>query len=78
MKIAVSVPDRIFELAERLARRLKMSRSRLYSRALDEYIARHDPDAVTEAVDRVCEGLEPGPDSFSRRAARRTFERGEW
>jgi len=78
MKVAVSVPDTTFQLAERLARRLKMSRSGLYSRALDEYIARHDPDAVTETVDRVCDGLEPGVDPFTKRAGRRTFERGEW
>ena len=78
MKTAISVPDHTFEHAERLARRLKISRSRLYSRALEEYISRHDPDAVTEAVDRVCDRLDTSADPFVRRAARRTLEDGEW
>ena len=78
MKTAVSVPDLIFESAERLARRLKISRSRLYSRALGEFIARHDPDAVTEAIDRVCDRLDPESDPFVQRAARRTLRDVEW
>jgi predicted transcriptional regulator len=53
MKIAVSVPDDVFEDAERLARRMKRSRSEVYSRALAEYVARHAPDRVTEAMDRT-------------------------
>jgi metal-responsive CopG/Arc/MetJ family transcriptional regulator len=57
MKTAVSLPDKLFTGAERLARRLKVTRSELYARALDEYLSRHAPDAVTEALDRVCEQL---------------------
>lgn len=53
MKIAVSVPDDVFEEAEQLARRTQRSRSEVYSRALAEYVARHAPDRVTEAMDRV-------------------------
>ena len=34
MKTAVSIPDDVFESAERLARRTKKSRSRLFSDAL--------------------------------------------
>ena len=48
MKTAVSVPDDIFEGAERLARREGRSRSEVYSAALREYVARHSPDEVTE------------------------------
>ena len=44
MKTAVSVPDEVFQRAERLAKRMKVSRSELYSRALREYLARHAPD----------------------------------
>jgi predicted transcriptional regulator len=79
MKTAVSIPDDIFERAEHLARRAKRSRSELYARALNEYVARHTPDRVTEAMDRVlAEISEPTDDGFSSRAARRTLERSEW
>ena len=53
MKAAVSVPDDVFADAERLAKRLKKSRSQLYSHALREFVARHSDDRVTEALDEV-------------------------
>lgn len=78
MKTAVSIPDDVFEEAEALARRGKRSRSELYARALSEYVARHAPDRVTEAMDRVLDEVNESPDEFRRRAARRTLERTEW
>lgn len=41
MKTAISVPNRVFQHGERLAKRLELSRSELYSRALAEYLERH-------------------------------------
>jgi metal-responsive CopG/Arc/MetJ family transcriptional regulator len=78
MKIAVSVPNEVFERAERLAKRLEVSRSELYSRALREYLARHSPDEVTRALDRVCEELDTSADDFVREASRRVLEGAEW
>ena len=53
MKTAISVPDEVFSSAERLAKRLKVSRSELYSRALAEFLARHAPEVVTESWNAV-------------------------
>ena len=78
MKTAVSVPDPVFRLAERLARRLKKSRSRLYSEALAEYVARHSPDEMTEMVNRVCEKVGSQHDPFLNEAARRILKNTEW
>ena len=78
MKIAVSVPDDVFEEAERLARRMKRSRSEVYSRALAEYVARHAPDRVTEAMDRALAEIDEPPDRFARAIARRVLTRSEW
>jgi metal-responsive CopG/Arc/MetJ family transcriptional regulator len=78
MKTAISIPDEIFEDAERLARRLKQSRSEVYSRALAEYVARHAPDKVTEDMDRILKELEEPTDEFVATAARRTLGRSEW
>ena len=52
MKTAVSIPDPVFEQAERLAKARKMSRSELYSRALLAYVEQHSDDSVTEALNR--------------------------
>lgn len=78
MKTAISIPDKVFAEAERLARRLKKSRSQIYAEAVTEYIARHDPEAVTEAMNRVCEEMGDYPDPAISGAARRTLEDVEW
>jgi metal-responsive CopG/Arc/MetJ family transcriptional regulator len=78
MKTAISVPDRIFREAERHALRAKKSRSQLYAEAVAEYLARHAPDEVTEAMNRVADENETGSNTFVAAAAYRTFERVEW
>ena len=79
MKTAVSIPDDVFEQAETLAHRAKRSRSEVYARALSEYVARHAPDRVTEAMDLALEQVnEPAADKLVSRVARRTLERTEW
>lgn len=78
MKTAVSIPDQVFADAERLARRLKKSRSRLYSEALAEYVLRHAPDEVTDALNAACEGLTGSGDGFASAAGRRILRRSTW
>jgi metal-responsive CopG/Arc/MetJ family transcriptional regulator len=78
MKTAVSIPDDVFKGAERLARRTKKSRSQLFADALREYVARHAPDDVTDAMNRVCAELGETRDPFVSAAARRILERSEW
>ena len=78
MKTAVSIPDQVFEQAERLARRTRKSRSHVFSSALREYVARHSPDDVTDAMDRVCEHVGQQGDLFVARAARQALEHSEW
>lgn len=78
MKTAVSVPNEVFERAERLAKRLKVSRSELYSRALREYLARHSPDEVTAALNGLCEELDTGAEELVREAGRRVLESSDW
>jgi antitoxin MazE6 len=77
MKTAVSVPDGIFNDVEKLVRRLGSSRSQVYTAALREYVARHAPDDVTEAMDRVCAKVGQ-PDEFVRSATSRVLETTEW
>ena len=78
MKTAISIPDDLYRVAERLARRTKKSRSRLFADAIREYVSHHAPDEVTEAMDRACAEVGDGKDPFAALAARRTLERSEW
>jgi metal-responsive CopG/Arc/MetJ family transcriptional regulator len=78
MKTAVSIPDEVFEKVERFARRAKRSRSEVFSAALREYIARHAPDEVTEAINRAVDEIGDQPDEFVAAASRRVLEKTEW
>jgi metal-responsive CopG/Arc/MetJ family transcriptional regulator len=78
MKTAVSIPNEVFAKAERLARRSNRSRSELFSAALSEYVARHAPDEVTEAMNRVCDDVGEQNDRFVAAAGRRVLECSEW
>lgn len=78
MKAAVSIPDDIFARAELLARRAGRSRSDVYAAALDEYVARHAPDEVTDEMNRVCDSLGEQEDAFLAAAAHRALGRVEW
>ncbi len=77
MKTAISIPDDVFREAEALARRMRTSRSELYSRAVREYVLKHSTDQVTALLDKVCGEAGP-PDGFADAAARSTLERTEW
>ena len=78
MKTAISVPNDVFEEAERLVRQTKRSRSELYTLALTEYLARHAPDRITEAMDRVVSEVGEEVDEFVAEASRRILSRVEW
>jgi metal-responsive CopG/Arc/MetJ family transcriptional regulator len=79
MKAAVSLPDAIYDGAERHARRTGKSRSQLYAEALAEYLARHAPDEVTEAMNVVVDQLGPSATNpFVVGAVRRTLQKVEW
>jgi metal-responsive CopG/Arc/MetJ family transcriptional regulator len=78
MKVAVSIPDPIFAEAERLAKRLKTTRSDVYARALHTFLGTHAPDQVTEAMNQAVDAAGAAPDAFARAAARRVLDRVEW
>jgi len=79
MKVAVSIPDDVFAEAEALAKRLKSSRSEIYSRALGEFIGTHAPDRVTERMNDVVRDVGIiEPDAFSVAAARKVLNTTEW
>ncbi|MBC8394508.1 MAG: CopG family transcriptional regulator [Deltaproteobacteria bacterium] len=53
MKTAISIPEEIFVSADHLAKRLNMSRSELYTRAIQQYIAECRYTGVKEKLDQV-------------------------
>ena len=53
MKVAVSIPDAIFEAAERLAEERNLPRSQLFAEALSAYLETHGSEAVTASLNEV-------------------------
>jgi metal-responsive CopG/Arc/MetJ family transcriptional regulator len=78
MKTAISLPKDVFEKAERLAERARKSRSQLYCEAIREYLARHSPDELTEALDRVIEQNGQPEERFVTLASAQTLARVDW
>jgi metal-responsive CopG/Arc/MetJ family transcriptional regulator len=78
MKTAISLPDDLFESADALADRLGMSRSQLYARAVEEYLAKHRGQDITARLNDVYADEESGLDPALRRAQARTQRSTEW
>ncbi len=53
MKTAISLPDRLYDEAEKTARSMGIPRSQLFAKALEEFIERHKRENVTERLNRV-------------------------
>jgi metal-responsive CopG/Arc/MetJ family transcriptional regulator len=64
MKTAISIPDRLFRAAEEAAERLSMSRSELYTRAVQAFLEDCPAVDVTQKLNEVysehSSGLDPG------------------
>lgn len=78
MKVALSIPDELFSSAEILAKRLGVSRSRLYATAVADYVAKHQTRKITAQLDAVYATEESRLDRPLRRAQARSLPRDAW
>lgn len=53
MKTAISIPDPLFDAAEGLARRLGISRSQLFQRAVEAFLRERGDEGITEALNQI-------------------------
>ncbi len=78
VKTAVSVPDDLFRQAEATARRLRVSRSELYAKAIAEFLNRQDDKAITERLNDLYSREEARVHSGLHRAQLRSLEKDAW
>ena len=78
MKVALSIPDELFETAETVSKRLGVSRSRLYATALAEFLAKHRGRKVTDRLNTIYGVEESRVEPGVRRLQRRSLERDSW
>lgn len=60
MKTAISLPGQLFHRAEAFAQAQRLSRSELYAKALEAYLAQHEGQSVTAQLDALYGDEESG------------------
>jgi metal-responsive CopG/Arc/MetJ family transcriptional regulator len=78
MKVALSIPDELFDSAETLVKQMRMSRSRLYATALAEFVAKHRGRKTTERLNAVYTTEDSRVDPKLTRAQARSFKTASW
>lgn len=78
MKTAISIPDDVFSRAERFAHRRKITRSALFTAAVDEYIQHHREDNVTRKLNEVYAKEDSSLDPVFARLQSLSLPKEEW
>ena len=78
MKTAISIPDEIFEAADRTARKLGVSRSELYATAVHEYVERHRVEDVTAKLNEVYSSTESDLDEHLNKMQSQLIAKENW
>jgi metal-responsive CopG/Arc/MetJ family transcriptional regulator len=78
VKTAVSLPDELFREAEAAARRLHVSRSALYAKAIAEYLKQQHGNAITERLNDVYSRRPAKLDAAMHRAQLKSLEKDTW
>ena len=77
MKTAISVPNDVFELSERLAKKLKVSRSRIFAMGVKKLAEEHD-DEVTARLNEVYSKEDSSVDPVLFKMALMSLPKEEW
>ena len=78
MKTAISIPHETFEEAETLAKRLGVSRSRLYSQAIGNFVAAQRKSNVTERLNAIYARQDSRPDPAGQALQWASIPREAW
>ena len=72
------MPDELFRKAEAAARRLRVSRSQLYARAIEEFLNAQQGNAITERLNDVYSRIPAKVDPALERAQRKSLQKDSW
>ena len=78
MKTAISIPDEVFTQAEKFAHGHSMTRSALFTVAVDEYIHHHREENVTQKLDQVYATENSSLDPVFARLQSLSLPKEEW
>jgi hypothetical protein len=74
----VSLPDELFRVAEATARRLRVSRSKLYATAIAEFLNGQQENSITERLNDVYSEHAATLDSGLHRAQMKSLSKDAW
>ncbi|HRK32094.1 MAG TPA: hypothetical protein PLD59_13575 [Tepidisphaeraceae bacterium] len=78
MKTAISIPDRLYKQAEKVAKQRQLSRSELYARALQWYLSRIDREEITRQANAYADQVDTSLPADLRAQSRRILKAVEW
>ncbi|MDQ3634222.1 MAG: hypothetical protein M3405_06895 [Acidobacteriota bacterium] len=78
MKTAISVPDDIFELSEKLAKQLKVSRSKIFAMGVKKLAEEYDDDEITKQLNEFYENDPVELDPIIMQMALMSLPKEEW
>jgi metal-responsive CopG/Arc/MetJ family transcriptional regulator len=78
MKTAISVQTNLYKRAEKFAKDKKISRSKLYSDAVQDYLDKHESERIIERINKVCEEVDTSIDPIWKEAQSRVLVKEEW
>lgn len=78
MKSAISIPDKLFKQGEAFAKKAKMTRSALYSKALEDYLQKQSDEAIIAKLNEVYSKVDSRLDPDLAEHTRRMLLRTEW
>ena len=78
MRAIVSIPGPLFREAERLRKKLKISRSELYLEALERYLRKHQQSKVTRRLNEALKDVDTRLDPLMARLQSRALLKEKW
>ncbi|MDQ3323427.1 MAG: hypothetical protein M3525_13500 [Acidobacteriota bacterium] len=78
MKTAISVSDDVFELSEKLAKKLKVSRSKVFALGVQKLAEEHDDNEVTARLNEFYEKERAEIDPVIMKMAALSLPKEEW
>jgi len=78
MKTAISVSDDIFLLSEKLAKKLKVSRSKIFAMGVKKLAEEYNDDDVTAKLDKFYENERAEIDPVIMKMAALSLPKDEW
>lgn len=78
MKTAISVPNDVFELSERLAKKLKVSRSQIFAMGVKKLGEEYDEEDIIARINAVCEEVDTSLDPHWKKIQSRVLSKDKW